>query len=117
MNIPSKLRKSFLEMASPLLEEYVNASLGKGTLSSKDGTARAEVWDLLRDIIVQADDTQKIRTSTTADIIKLLKRGKISIKEAKELMSILKDEYEITQAPELMAKLEELVNKDKPDFN
>jgi hypothetical protein len=108
MKTPSEIRANFLKKAEPLIDEYVGASLGKSQLSSNDATARSEVWSLLRDILVNADDLKKVSASNTKSVLRLLRRGKITIDEAERLMRIMQTDFEVTELPALLEKFESL---------
>ncbi|OOZ38180.1 hypothetical protein [Solemya elarraichensis gill symbiont] len=111
MNTPNKLRQEFLEKASPLIDEYINASLGKSELRSTNSGAREEVWDALKQIILKASDVVKLHAESTKDVLSLLGDGKLSLNDAERLMKIMGTHQEATELTELLEKVDELATK------
>lgn len=104
---PNELRAEFLREAKPVMDAYLEVAKGNGAMKgSKE--IHGKVWDVLSSVILQADDLRKIRINQHTDILRLLRRGKITISEAKELMAIMKDMFEVTELPKMMEKLEEI---------
>ena len=56
-------------------------------------------------------EQKKLKTRTTNDILMLLKQGKITVKEAKDLMSLFKDKTEIEEVPKIIKQLERMTKK------
>jgi len=104
---PNKLRAEFIREAKPVMDAYLDVSKGTGVLKGNK-EINAKVWDVLSQIILQADDLRKIHATTHTDILKLLRRGKVTISEAKELMEIMKSVFEMEELPKLMEKFGEL---------
>lgn len=93
---PKEIRKAFLDDSQEVLKELRCRMLGKvGDNPGADTNLMLKYYDVISDIIRQADDQQRIDAQNTSDILTLLKRGKISITEAKELMQILVHESEV----------------------
>jgi len=93
-----------------LIEIYFDIILGQEKLtedwSSVDKDRAIKAFELIANKLpIYAPE---IRATTTADIIKLLRRGKITISETKELMAIAQTDFEITELPKLLEKFERL---------
>ena len=102
-----ELRKQFLEGVEPFMKELLQVLSGElKEFSCKNNFAVSEAWNLLKDLIKQADDISKLKAESTSDITKLLADGDISAAEAKDLMSILQTDFEMNEMKELAAKLE-----------
>ncbi len=92
----SELKMKFLEIAEPILQEYVGAALGTSELKSTNAGCRAEVWDLMKQLILKASDTMRPDTSSgleitcTKDITKFVKEGKLTVEDGKSLLSMYK---------------------------
>lgn len=115
-NGAEKLRQVFIEGSKPVLEYYLSAAT-EDVESPGAGTVRLAVWNLLADIIRQAGDLTKFNVhgkDIDAQIKKVLRkvsRGKISPKAAQEYIGLIQAGFNVTEAPDLMAKLEELIKK------
>ena len=104
-----ELRAKFLnEMGPFLIDEYTKVIKGIGTFVSTDNAARKESWDTLKQMMLGVQEAEKITCGTHSEIIQCLKEGVISIKDAKELMSIVQMQFEMTELAELAAKLDEV---------
>ena len=89
------LKQHFLEDAAPLVDEYINAALGKEELSSTNASAREEVWDLLAHLMKQSSEKINIDIQSAEDIIKAVTDGKCTMEEGKQLLSLYKQAKEI----------------------
>ncbi len=102
-----ELRAKFLkEMGPYLIEQYTAVIKGDGNFKSTDNAARKESWDTLKQMMLGVQEAEKITCGTHSEIIQCLKDGVISIKDAKELMSIVQMQFEMTELAELAAKLD-----------
>ncbi len=102
------LRKKFLdENAEYILEQYTSVLRG-GEYEARNAKAMTQAVDMMLDLIMTAKDTDKIAVKTTAEVVALLGKGKISIEQALRLMELLKAEQEIHELPKLMEQLEKL---------
>lgn len=102
---PTSLRKEFLEEAKPIMNAYIDVALGDGVLKGNK-EIHGKVWEVLSQVILQADDTRKIHIKTNADILDLLSKGKVSVSEAERLMGLMQKMFEMEQLPELLEKFE-----------
>lgn len=93
-----------------LIETYFDIVLGKEKLT--------EDWsDTEKDRVVKSFElvanklpihTPNLRATNTEQVLRLLRRGKVTITEAKELMNIMATDFEVTQLPELLERFESL---------
>jgi len=90
-----ELKQHFLEEAAPLVDEYINAALGKGQLQSTNASARQEVWDLLAHLMKQSSDKMDISIETAEDVIKAVTEGKCTLDEGKQLLALYKTAKDI----------------------
>lgn len=104
---PNDLRAEFLREAKPVMDAYIDVACGNGVMKGNK-EIHGKVWEVLSQVILQADDMRKIHARTNADVMKLLRRGKITIVEAERLMSIMQKMFEMEQLPELLEKYAEL---------
>ena len=106
---PEELRLMFLEgCAEHVLTEYIAVVKGEGEFSGTNAQARIDMWELTQKLIVQASDARKLEAHTTAEVIGLLKTGKVTVKEAKELMEMLRTANEVDILPDLMNKMNDI---------
>ena len=108
-------RKILLSGSQVIIEDLIRCATGekdptdpKGKRVSVDENARAIYLDAIIPMLQQVGDTQRLRAGSTADVIKMVARGKITIAEAKELMCIMQADFEVNQLPELLEKFESL---------
>ena len=117
MPTSKEIRKAFLDDSQEVLKELRCRMLGKvGDHPGADTNLMLKYYDVVSDIIRQADDQQRINTKNTSDILTLLKRGKVSITEAKELMQILMYESEVEMNIAEAKAGEVLTNQIKKDM-
>ena len=89
------LKQKFLEAAAPLVDEYINAALGKGSLSSTNAGAREEVWDVMKKLILQASDKLEIDIQSAEDVLEAVSSGKCTFEEGEKLLNLYKKVKEI----------------------
>lgn len=90
-----ELKRMFLEKAAPLLNEYIDAALGKGELKSTNANCREEVWDLLKSLILKSSEKLQLQAATPEEILGAVTEGKCTIEEAKSLLAMFKQVKEI----------------------
>ena len=94
-----------------LMELYFDFILSRDNAKRYTETQQKKVIDAVEKILPRLPvHTPSLRATNTESVLKLLRRGKLTINEAKDLMSIMTAEFEIKQLPELMEKLELLSN-------
>lgn len=102
---PNSLRAEFLKKAKPIMDGYIEVASGNGAMKgSKE--IHGKIWDVLSQVILQADDMRKIHVQSNADILKLLRNGKVTVGEAERLMGVMQKMFEMEQLPELLDKFE-----------
>ena len=104
---PTTLRTEFLQEAKPIMNAYIDVALGDGVMKGNK-EIYSKVWDVLSQVILQADDMRKIHVQSNADILKLLRHGKLTVGEAERLMGVMQKMFEMEQLPELLDKFESL---------
>ena len=112
---PSNLRMHFLRKSAPLIDEYIDVALGRATPSSTNAQMQNQVWDTLKQIILSAknpapivDLRGKVVSDQIDEILLMATKGKCTLDEAKELMSLVQQGYELNEIPELMKQFEKL---------
>ena len=104
-----KIRSDFITTAAPLVEQYAKAAIGEELLPADvDDTVRNETWSVLKTMLLKIEDRQAIDAQNTSQVLSLLKTGKVTVKEATELMALLNIKSEIDEVPKLTAALEKL---------
>jgi DNA-binding ferritin-like protein (Dps family) len=102
-------RKQFLKRAKKIIKRQFEYS----ETFQRIPEAQKQQFDCLVKMMIAESDSLKFKISSTNSILNLLEKGKISVKESKELMSILKDKVEIEEIPKLMKQLEALSKKQR----
>ncbi len=98
----SELRKKFLtNNALELLEEYEHKRR-TNQWTNEDGCpiVRERMWNMLIDIIMSAKDIENVDATNAAEIVELMKEGKLDIDGAERLMKIFKTQAEIVELTE-----------------
>lgn len=91
-----ELKDHFLEKAQPIVDEYINAALGVEDLKSLNAGAREEVWDVIKQLMIQSSEKLQLdQIEGPEDIIKAVEAGKCTIKEADALLSMYKQVKDI----------------------
>lgn len=110
-------REMLLSGCAPIIEDLIICATGKKQKDhperkrvNVDSKARETVMDAIIPMIQQAGDVQRIRATSTADVLKLIRRGKVTIQEAKELMLIMATDFEVTEIPKMMERIEEITS-------
>lgn len=116
-NNPTMMRQHFLTTASPLIDKMILASQGKTKLDAEDNYATKEVWEVLKSIILTANNPAPmldLKGKTINDqidqILTGVTEGKLDFKEAKEYMSLVSSGFNLQELPKMLAKLEMLEN-------
>lgn len=115
VNDPIKMRQYFLEEASPLLDQMIQASLGNKKIESNDEYATREVWGMLKEIISSASNQAPLidlKGKTISDqidsILTHVSTGKITFDQAKDYMSLVSSGFNLRTLPGLVIQLEAL---------
>ncbi len=107
---PEELHKKSIPK---LTEIYFDIVLNKGKLTgewTEEQKARSvKAYELI--VNKMPVYTPNLRATNTEQVLKLLRRGKVTIAEAKELMLMMATEFEIKELPKLLASFEELQSK------
>ena len=112
MNAKDLRKKLIDELGEFLIKEYSQVIRGKKSgFSSKSPSAREEVFEIFKQMILMESDIKRIKARTTESVLKLLQRGKIDLDEAERLMKIMHVKFEIEEIPKLMEKLSDIENK------
>ena len=90
-----EIKQNFLERAAPLVDEYIDAALGLGELSSNNADARTEVWQLLSHLMKQSSEKIDINIENAEDVIKAVTQGKCTMDEGKQLLQLYKTARDI----------------------
>ena len=109
---PLQIRSEILKSAPDiivLLSDLVKHP-SKG-ISKTQQMAIDTLWPTIHTVAIKAQDREAIEAKTSQDIVGLLSKGKVSITEAKDLMSMLRDKSDIDDIRDLMARIEELEEK------
>lgn len=118
---PVKMKKHFLTEAAPLIDEMLalaNGAKQSGkTVSSTEEWAKREIWTVLKEVIMKADNPAPMLDlkGKTIDrqidtILTKVSEGQITIQDAKEYMALVSAGFNLQQLPKLMASLEKLEN-------
>ncbi len=76
-------------------------------ITAQQSLAYERLWPVVQDIIQQTSDLKKIEANNASDVIKLISKGKITLKDAAIMMTLLQSKVEIEELPKLIAQLEE----------
>ncbi len=107
----NKIRKKFMRDIAPQVLDLYAKQLSGDSTPSKDPHTLNRMWECVQEIILKEGDIRKLEISTTKDILLLLKQGKVSIGDSKELMEMLGRRTEVDVAPELLKQLQKLNKK------
>lgn len=91
------LKQYFLENAAPLVKQYIDAALGTAEIQSTNATAREEVWDVLKSLMLQSSDKLEISIETADDILTAVSQGKCTFEEGEKLLSLYKKLKEVNE--------------------
>ena len=105
----SDLRKIFLDNAQDIVVSMTNSAKGADDPVREnpdiDTASYMNVWNLASDIIKNSSDIVKIEARTTEGIVKAVCEGKMTVKEAKELMELFQTKQNIDELPKLLEAL------------
>jgi len=114
MSTPESLRAEFILKAGPLIDQYVDAALGKAELKATSGQALTAVWELLSDIIKQAGDKAAIDidgddiSEKIEDLLNKVSKGVLTPEQGKKYMTLIQSGFELTELPALVEKIESM---------
>jgi len=91
------LKQYFLENAAPLVKQYIDAALGVAEIQSTNATAREEVWDVLKQLMLQSSDKLEISIEKADDILTAVSQGKCTFEEGEKLLSLYKKLKEVNE--------------------
>jgi len=112
---PTNLKEHFLKRAAPLIDDYIDKALGKKVGKSSNQYEQHEVWDVLKTIILSTKSYAPIVDlkggtidEQVSKILALVSTGKLTLEEGKEYLSLVQQGFELTELPEIIAKMEAL---------
>ena len=119
---PVRMKRHFLQGASPLIDEMIGLANGKKKNGAKDSDteawAKRELWSVLKEVISTASNPApmldlkgKSVTDQIDQILTKVSEGRISIDDAKEYMALVSAGFNLQQLPKLMESLEKLEAK------
>ena len=86
-----ELKDKFLQEASPLIDQYLDATFGVAKLTSVDAACRKEVWGLLKVFLEKADEKifldEKYRDGAEG-VLLAIQDGVLTIEEGERLITI-----------------------------
>lgn len=82
------LKQKLLADAWPLVDDYINAALGKSELKSTNVDARTEVWDVLKQLMLASSDKIDIDIKSAEDVIAAVTQGKCTFEEGEKLIKL-----------------------------
>lgn len=105
-----KQLNDILKQNIPLLaKEYFDIILEKKGKRMYGSSAESRIVTAFENIISKMPIVHtNVEMETTADVIKAVSEGKISITEAKELMALLREQQEIDVLPELVEAIQSI---------
>jgi hypothetical protein len=89
------LKQHFLDNAHSIIDEYIGAALGTGDLKSNNSGAREEVWNLVKQLIMQSSDKLDLKVESPEDVLVAVSNGACTIKEGEALLKMYKSIKEI----------------------
>lgn len=114
---PVNIRRHFLHKAAPLIDTYIDVALGKKVPETTNLQMQNQVWEVLREIILSASDHApvidlkgKTVDEQVSKILELVSTGGIPIDQGKEYLSLVQQGFELTELPDIIAKMEALEN-------
>lgn len=112
MTVKKRTERLMKENIPQLIEKYFDIVLNERELTK--GYTDSENDKIIKAFELIASKlpvyTPNLRAKNTGDILRLLRRGKVTIQEAKELMLIMATDFEVTEIPKMMERMEELTN-------
>ena len=85
-----ELKQKILSEAGPLVDQYIRAALGTGVIESTNQSAREEVWDVLKQLMLESSSKIDIDVKTAKDVRAAVTSGKCTFEEGKQLMELYK---------------------------
>ena len=92
------LKRLLLEGSEELVKNYVDVALGRAELKSNNSEVRAEVWDALKQMMINSSDRIELDVQSAADGIKAVTDGKCTFEEGKQLMTLYESAKKIDVA-------------------
>lgn len=86
---PAQLREHLLRRAAPLLDQYIDAAMGKDTIESIDPHFREQVWGMIKKFIESADNKIYLPDDYRGSPDKILtavETGHITLEEGERLL-------------------------------
>jgi len=112
----NEIRKKFIEdNAEVLLDELEGVLKGTGEFSSKSNVWLNYAFARISNMVDAADDIKVVEAESTKEVLAALSKGRITTKEAKELMQLLKLQSEAdgsTTIPQVGAGVQFILHKD-----
>lgn len=103
------LRDQVLIHGVQMIEKLQGALYENGDeLSQQQAVAYDRLWPIIEDMIRQTSDLKKIEAENAGEVLKLVSSGKITLKDATVMMSLLHSKVEIDELPNLLARMESM---------
>jgi len=93
---PSQLRQLILDNGEELVQQYIDAALGKGGFTATNLSAREEMWDMLKSMMLKSSDTvDALDVQEARNILDHVASGKLTLAEGDKLLAMFKTVAEI----------------------
>ena len=93
-----EMKQHFLDAAEPLVQQYIDAALGKEDFKSMNVGAREEVWDVLKKLMLQSSDKLELDIESAEDVLDAVSSGKCTFEEGEKLLNLYKKVKDIETA-------------------
>ena len=105
------LREQVMKHGVKMISTVQDSMINDRGLSPVQLNAYNMLWPILTDIISKTDDLKVLDAKSASEIISSVAKGKMTLKDATIMMSIMRQKVEIEELPILLAKLSDLEGK------
>lgn len=104
---PEEIRAIAISGLKPFMNDFFDILNGDSKEFKSDNAYVIEnSMDIAKGIIKTAGDLKIIEATNTAEVIKALNKGRITLAEAKDLMYVMTGHFEMTDLKDIMSKLD-----------
>ena len=108
MNAEQIRAKFLIDNAEFLLNEWSKVLKGKGKFSCESTIHLGRAIELLEKVLLAADDLKMQEAVTVDTVMTGVQKGKVSVREAKELLELIRTKQDIEELPKLIAAMDAL---------
>lgn len=105
------LRTQVLSNSLAMIERLQQSFVLNEPLTASELAAYDYLWPIIENLINKTEDLKVLKAKNASDVISAVAKGKMSVKDAASMMSLLQVKFEMEELSDLLDKMDDLEKK------